>query len=112
MNTMKTVKSIIAAVALVIVSSSAFAGNGPVSKVVNAINDVKNRISFDAPKGNNGKKVNFTFTVNATGKVDAVIAKVENLQERQAFESQFAQMSFPKLAQGVTYTMDVNFVNY
>jgi hypothetical protein len=109
---MKTVKNIIAVLALVIISSNAFAGNGPTSKIASVLAEVKNTISFNSPKSGNSKKVNFTFTVNAAGKVDAVVAKVENTQERQVLESQFAKLSFPKLAQGVTYNMDVNFINY
>jgi hypothetical protein len=112
MLTMKTVKNIIAAVALVIVSANAFAGNGPTSKIASLMREVKSKISLETSKNNAGKKVNFTFTVNAAGNVDAVMAKVENLQDRQILEAQFAKMNFPKLAQGVTYNMDVNFINY
>jgi hypothetical protein len=109
---MKTVKLIITVIALVLVSSTTFAGNGPTSKIATLMREVSNKISFESPKNSNSKKVNFTFTVNAKGNVDAVIAKVENLHDRQVLEAQFAKLNFPKLAQGVTYNMDVNFINY
>jgi hypothetical protein len=109
---MKTLKNIIAVLALVIVSSNAVAGNGPTSKLTSLMNEVKSKITFNSSKSGNAKKVNFTFTVNELGKVNAVAAKVENMEERQALETQFSKLSFAKLAQGVTYTMDVNFINY
>ncbi len=109
---MKTLKNIIAVLAVVIISSNAVAGNGGSSKLTSLMNEVKSKISFNSSKSGNAKKVSFTFTVNELGKVNAVAAKVENLEERQALETQFSKLSFNKLSPNVTYNLDVNFINY
>jgi hypothetical protein len=106
---MKTLKNIIAALALVVVSSNMIAGNKPSS---NLVNEIKNNVTYTSVKSGESKKVTFTFTVNELGKVNAVAAKVENKDERAALETQFAKLTFAKLAQGVTYSIDVNFINY
>ena len=109
---MKALKNIIAVLALVIVSSNVFAGNTPSSNIASMMNNIKNNISFNSNKSGETKKVTFAFTVNELGKVNAVAAKIENLQERQALEAQFSKLTFNKLIQGVTYNIDVNFINY
>jgi hypothetical protein len=109
---MKSVKNIVIALALVIVNSHLVAGNGGSSNINSVMNSVKENISFSSNKSGEAKKVTFTFTVDEIGKVNAVSAKVENKQERAALEAQFTKLTFAKLAQGVTYSIDVNFINY
>lgn len=109
---MKTVKQIIAVLALVIVSGRLMAGNGPATTNAAMLSAIKNHISYTPAKSGEVKKVTFTFTVNESGKVNAVSANIETKQERKALEEQFAKLTFDGLTQGVTYSIAVNFINY
>jgi hypothetical protein len=109
---MKTLKNILAAFTLVILSSTAFAGNGGASELTALMSNVKSHFSSVSHKSGEAKKVTFTFTVNEKGNVNAVSANVSNTEDRKALETQFSKLTFAKLAQGVTYSMDINFINY
>jgi hypothetical protein len=111
---MKTVKYIIFAIAFIFLSFNGVAGNTPTgSGNTNIFSIIKNHISYtNTSKSGKTQKVTFTFTVNEKGNVDAVAAKVENLQERKSLETQFSKLNFAGLTQGTTYSIDVNFVNY
>lgn len=109
---MKTVKQMIAALALVVVSSNLIATNAPTLNTNAMVNEIKNNVTYTAAKSGEVKKVTFTFTVNETGKVNAVAASVNNTEERQTLEAQFSKLTFAKLAQGITYNITVNFINY
>ncbi len=109
---MKTVKQMIAALALVVVSSNMIATNAPTLNTNAMVNEIKNNVTYTAAKSGEVRKVTFTFTVNENGKVNAVAANVNNTEERQTLETQFSKLTFGKLAQGITYNITVNFINY
>lgn len=109
---MKTLKSIIVVIALSLVTINATAGNGGSSALRSLVSNVQKKGIIKTAKSGEVKKVTFTFTVNDKGEVNAVSANLDNTTERKALEEQFSKLSFQQLAQGVTYTMDINFINY
>lgn len=109
---MKAIKHIITVLALLVVSGRLMAGNTPSAVNTSVLSVIKSNISYTPAKSGEIKKVTFTFTVNESGKVNAVSANAETIQERKELEAQFAKLTFNHLAQGVTYSIAVNFINY
>ncbi len=109
---MKTLTSILAAIVLSLLSVNAVAGNGGSTDIRSFVNGIQKASILKSEKSGDVKKVNFTFTVNELGKVNAVSADLKNKTEREALEAQFSKLQFTTLAQGVTYTLAINFINY
>ncbi len=109
---MKAVKNIIAVVALSLLSLNALASNHSGKSIRAITNEIQNNISITSTKSGSALKVDFTFTVDKNGKVNAVAAGVSNKNLRSDLEQQFSKLSFSGLEEGLTYTVSVNFLNY
>lgn len=109
---MKTLHSFLILTVFSFISMSVFAGNGGSSNIHSLISDLQKTNTLKPSKSGAVRKVTFTFTVNETGKVNAVSANIKSIEERKALEAQFTRLNFSQLAQGVTYTIDVNFICY
>lgn len=109
---MKTLTSLFTLLALSLISLTLSAGNGGATNVRSLVSDLQKANTLKHTKSGAVRKVTFTFTVNENGKVNAVSANVTSTEDRKALEKQFSQLTFNQLAQGVTYTIDVNFINY
>lgn len=109
---MKTVKNIIAVVAFSLLSINAIASNHSGKSVNSITNEIQNNISITTNKSGSALKVDFTFTVDKAGKVNAVATNVNEKNLRSDLEQQFLKLSFSGLKEGLTYTVSVNFLNY
>jgi endo-beta-N-acetylglucosaminidase D len=101
---MKTLKSIIATVALLI-SLNSIAGNNSNITSANIQKEIQLHLTV---KVEQSQKVEVVFTTDETGKVNLAIAKTDNAELKKSIEANFLSLHFGGIKNNTAYSIVIN----
>lgn len=113
---MKTLKTIIAGLALTIFASGMNAGtikgkDGSIATETRGTSVIKTMIQVPAEFRQQGfnENVKVLFLVDKTGKVSQVLAVCANPELKKSVEYQFQQLNFTQFTEKTLYSVNINF---